>query len=144
VSGTERVNMSLRKLPVQRRRQRSFRTHPLTPMPTLCFWSQARICPRKFFVARSPRNFGAHYEKRRQLCGTAFCIRLALGRREASFVHSKATEKTTFPFGGHARKARAGSMRVVRRAGTRHARNATADMIRNAEPNATGSCGLIS
>src|SRR5947199_3675360 len=31
-------------------------------MPRLCFWSRARMCPRKFFVARSPRNFDAHYE----------------------------------------------------------------------------------
>src|SRR5438094_485487 len=31
-------------------------------MPRLCFWSRVRICPRKFFVARSPRNFDTHYE----------------------------------------------------------------------------------
>ena len=37
-----------------RPRPRSFRIHPPTPMPRLCFWSRERISLRKFFVGRSP------------------------------------------------------------------------------------------
>src|SRR5438552_18862280 len=41
-------------------------------MPRLCFWSRVRICPRKFFGARSSRNFDAHYENAVRKCARTF------------------------------------------------------------------------